>query len=91
MLFGHWLQILGLLLLALLVFGPKRMVQMGSALGKAVKDFRESTKDISWSSLLAGEEQPASRRAPDTFAPEDAGPIVEGSVTHNEEHADHLR
>jgi TatA/E family protein of Tat protein translocase len=90
MLFGHWLQILGLLLLALLVFGPKRMVEMGSALGRAVKDFRESTKDISWSNLLSGNEQPAPSRAPEYDTPEDAGPVVEGTVTHNEEHADSL-
>ncbi|HEV8190568.1 MAG TPA: twin-arginine translocase TatA/TatE family subunit [Ktedonobacterales bacterium] len=88
MLFGHWLQILLLLGLALLVFGPKRMVEMGSALGRAVKDFRESTKDISWSSLLSGNEQPAPSHAPEHFAQDDAGSVVEGSVTHNEEHAD---
>ncbi len=88
--FGHWLQILLLLGLALLVFGPKRMVEMGSALGKAFRDFRESTKDISWSSLLAGEEQPA-RHTPETYAPDSAGPVVEGTVTHNDEqHADSL-
>jgi TatA/E family protein of Tat protein translocase len=89
MIFGHWLQIIGLLLLALLVFGPKRMVEMGSALGKAVKDFRESTKDISWSNLLSGNEQPAPLHT-EHFAQDDAGPIVEGTVTHAEERSDSL-
>jgi TatA/E family protein of Tat protein translocase len=90
MLFGHWLQIIGLLLLALLVFGPKRMIEMGSSLGKAVKDFRESTKDISWSNLLTGAEQPAPLHTTDHFVQEDASSVVEGTVTHNEEHADSL-
>jgi TatA/E family protein of Tat protein translocase len=89
--FGHWLQILLLLGLALLVFGPKRMIEMGSAFGKAFKDFREATKDISWSNLLSGNEQPEPRRAPEYDTPEDTGPVVEGTVTHNEEHADSLK
>ena len=89
MLFGHWLQILLLLGLALLVFGPKRMIAMGSSFGKAFRDFREATKDISWSSLLSGEEQPV-RSTPQSVAQDDAGSVVEGTVTHNEEHADSL-
>jgi len=90
MIFGHWLQIIGLLMLALLVFGPKRMVEMGSALGKAFRDFRESTKDISWSNLLSGTKQPAPMPTTEHFAQDDAGPVVEGTVTHTEEHADSL-
>lgn len=90
MLFGHWLQILLLLGLALLIFGPKRMIEMGSSFGKAFRDFREATKDISWSNLLSGEEQPAPRHAPEPFAQDDASTTVEGTVTHNEEHADSL-
>jgi sec-independent protein translocase protein TatA len=88
--FGHWLQILGLLLLALLVFGPKRMVQMGSSLGKAVKEFRDSTKDFSWSNLLSQNDQPTPEKAPDQLAQNDANSIVEGSVTHPKEHSDSL-
>src|SRR6185437_8222022 len=53
---SHWLEIIGLLLLALLVFGPKRMVEMGSSLGKMFKEFRESTKDLNLSQMLSGTE-----------------------------------
>jgi TatA/E family protein of Tat protein translocase len=44
--FGHLPEILILLVIALLVFGPKRMIEMGSSLGKAFRDLRESVKDI---------------------------------------------
>jgi sec-independent protein translocase protein TatA len=43
---GHWFELLVVLLIGLLVFGPKRMIEMGSSLGKAVRDMRESLKDI---------------------------------------------
>lgn len=43
---GHIPEILILLLIALLVFGPKRMIEMGSSLGKAFRELREATKDI---------------------------------------------
>lgn len=51
-------EIIVLCVVGLLVFGPKRVIEMGGALGKAWREFRESTKDLSWSALLAGDEQP---------------------------------
>ena len=44
--FGHLPEILLLLIVGLLVLGPKRMIEMGSSLGKAFREFRESIKDI---------------------------------------------
>jgi TatA/E family protein of Tat protein translocase len=54
--FGHWPEILILLFLALLVFGPKRMIDMGSAFGKAFREFREATKELSWPGLGGGDD-----------------------------------
>lgn len=45
-LLGHWPELLAVLLIGLLVFGPKRMIEMGSSLGKAVREMRESLKDL---------------------------------------------
>ncbi len=63
--FGHLPELLVVLLLGLLVFGPKRMVEMGSALGKAWSEFRDATKDMSWSNLLTSsndhEESPSAK------------------------------
>lgn len=55
--FGHLPEIIILLAVGLLVFGPKRMIQMGSQFGKAFRDFREATKELSWSNLLSTEPQ----------------------------------
>ena len=78
---GHWMEILAILVLALLVFGPKRMVDMGSSLGKAFREFRDSTKDINFAQMLNGTDDddaddPAVRITPITAAPH----IVEGSI-----------
>lgn len=54
MFFGHWLEIMVLLVVALLVFGPKRMIEMGSSFGKAFRELREATKDVSWTNLMTG-------------------------------------
>ncbi len=42
----HWWDLLPLLLLALLFFGPKRLPQMGSAVGQTIKEFQKSFRDI---------------------------------------------
>lgn len=39
---AHWSQILILLVLALVVFGPKRLPEVGSAIGKTVREFQKS-------------------------------------------------
>jgi len=54
---GHWLELFGLLIVGLLIFGPKRVIEMGSALGKALRELREATKGMSWTGLM-GEESP---------------------------------
>ncbi|HLZ24004.1 MAG TPA: twin-arginine translocase TatA/TatE family subunit [Ktedonobacterales bacterium] len=57
MLFGHLPELLIILVIALLVFGPKRMIEMGSSFGKAFREFKNATKDLSWNNLLTGGEQ----------------------------------
>jgi len=80
---GHWLEIIVLLALALLVFGPKRMVSMGSSLGKAFREFRESTKDLNFSQMFTGQdadEDTSSRITPITPITPTTPHIVEGSI-----------
>ena len=57
--FGHWFEILALLGLALLVFGPKRMIEMGSQVGKAFRELQNSVKDMNLSSLINADDEPA--------------------------------
>jgi sec-independent protein translocase protein TatA len=37
-----WVEILILLLVALLVFGPKRLPEMGRSLGRGMREFKDS-------------------------------------------------
>ncbi|HEX8036901.1 MAG TPA: twin-arginine translocase TatA/TatE family subunit [Ktedonobacterales bacterium] len=57
---GHLPEMLFLAALGLLVFGPKRVIEMGSSLGKALREFQQATKDMNLSNLLTGEEDTSS-------------------------------
>jgi sec-independent protein translocase protein TatA len=39
--FGHTPEIIVILLIALLIFGPKKLPEMGSAIGKSIKEFKK--------------------------------------------------
>ena len=41
----HWQDLLVILLVGLLVFGPKRLPELGSSLGKTLQAFRQSMHD----------------------------------------------
>lgn len=42
---GPW-EIVVVLLVALIVFGPSRLPEMGKAMGKAIREFRRATADL---------------------------------------------
>lgn len=48
---GHLPELIVILGVGLLVFGPKRMIDMGAAAGKAFREFREATRDLNLNSL----------------------------------------
>ncbi len=43
---AHWFDLLIVAVLALLVFGPKKLPEIGSAVGKTYKEFRKSIGEI---------------------------------------------
>lgn len=70
----HGLDLIVILVIALLIFGPKKLPEMGSAVGKSIKEFRkgmseltahkeEETKAPSTLSYEAIERENASKRA----------------------------
>jgi sec-independent protein translocase protein TatA len=69
-------EIIGLGLLALLLFGPKRLPEMGRGLGKGLREFKDSvtgdnTKDehgFSLSKLEVPEEETATPMVPERVA-----------------------
>ena len=40
------MEILGILVLALVVFGPKRLPEMGKSIGKAIREFKSVGNEI---------------------------------------------
>jgi sec-independent protein translocase protein TatA len=42
-----WPEILIILIVALLLFGAKRLPEIGSSMGKAIREFKKSFKDVS--------------------------------------------
>jgi len=42
----HPLDLIIILVIALLIFGPKKLPEMGSALGKSIKEFQRGMKEL---------------------------------------------
>lgn len=49
--FNHIPELLGLLVLGLIIFGPKRMIEMGSQAGRMLRELRSAMKDLNWNPL----------------------------------------
>lgn len=43
--FAHWWELALVLILALVFFGPKRLPEIGGAMGKGIKEFKKATTD----------------------------------------------
>jgi TatA/E family protein of Tat protein translocase len=52
MFFSHAPELVLLLVGALIIFGPKRLPEIGSALGKSIRDFKSSVSDVKESTGL---------------------------------------
>ena len=46
MFFGHLCELVIVLIIALVVFGPKRLPEIGSALGRGLHEFRKATSEL---------------------------------------------
>jgi len=42
----HGFDLIVILLIALLIFGPKKLPEMGSAIGKSIKEFRKGMSEL---------------------------------------------
>jgi TatA/E family protein of Tat protein translocase len=52
------------LVIALLVVGPKRLPEMGNSLGKTIREFRKASTDVTEAVSLEPEAQPATAAQP---------------------------
>ena len=51
-------EIILILLLALIIFGPRRLPEMGRTIGKSLKEFRKATTDLRQELEVDLEEEP---------------------------------
>ena len=42
----HGLDLVFILIIALLIFGPKKLPEMGAAIGKSIKEFRKGVNEL---------------------------------------------
>ncbi len=70
-------EILVILVVALLVFGPDRLPELARNLGKGLAEFRRASSDLRRSVLEAAEEPRPQPPAPPAALPPPAGPADE--------------
>ena len=61
---GHIWELAIILGLALVVFGPKRLPEIGGALGKGIREFKHSTSELSDSITASHEASPVAVPVP---------------------------
>lgn len=71
-----WPEILTILVLALLVFGPRRLPELGRTLGRALSEFRRASSDLKRTLnaelALEDDERPRTPRRPELAEPAEA-------------------
>ena len=65
----HWWELIPLLLIGILIFGPKKLPELGSSVGKTIKEFQKSMREVT--------QKPEEPLAPPQLT---AGPIPELSA-----------
>jgi len=68
------LELVVVLIIALVIFGPKRLPELGRSMGKGIREFRGS---------ISGKDNDESEKTPEIEGAQDADEPVEGEVvTH---------
>jgi sec-independent protein translocase protein TatA len=57
---GHWPFLLILLVIVLIIWGPGKLPELGSGMGKAIREFRKASSDVKDSIVQATSETPQS-------------------------------
>lgn len=70
-------EVLFILVLALLIFGPKRLPELGRTIGKGMAQFRKASNDLKRSieTEIALEERQNPPHRPSAFIPSGRGPV----------------
>jgi sec-independent protein translocase protein TatA len=55
---SHWVWIIILLVVVLIIFGPGRLPELGGAVGKAMREFRKATTELTNEVTTAAQAKP---------------------------------
>lgn len=70
----HWAYIILLLVVVLIIFGPGRLPELGGAVGKAMREFRKATSEITNEVTSAAQAKPEPTPAEKASTPETKTP-----------------
>jgi sec-independent protein translocase protein TatA len=70
----HWFYIAGLLIIVLIIFGPGRLPELGGAVGKAMREFRKATTELTNDVTSAVQATPATPATPPPATPPPPAP-----------------
>ncbi|HUY74433.1 MAG TPA: twin-arginine translocase TatA/TatE family subunit [Candidatus Dormibacteraeota bacterium] len=68
----HPVYFIVLLVIVLIIFGPGRLPELGGAVGKAMREFRKATNELTTEVTNATQSKPEPTAASATSAPESA-------------------
>ncbi len=77
------IQIIIVLVIALLVFGPKRLPEMGRTIGRGLREFKSSVADF-------GSDEPAAPRPAATASQAPPAPSAPTAAAHHDDEADEV-
>lgn len=67
-------EIIGIVVLALLLFGGRKLPELGSSVGKTITNFRKGLSEAKEDDVVAAGEQPAAVQAPPPAPPAPPAP-----------------
>jgi sec-independent protein translocase protein TatA len=71
---GHWTYLLILLVVVLIIFGPGRLPELGGAVGKAMREFRKATTELTDEVKNSMDPKPATKVESTSTPSEPKGP-----------------
>jgi len=62
------LELIIILAIALLIVGPRRLPEMGNAVGRTIREFRKASSDLTDAATVTPEAKPAAPPQPNTLS-----------------------
>jgi sec-independent protein translocase protein TatA len=81
-------EMLVILVIALIIFGPRKLPELGKSLGKSLAEFKRASNDLrnTLEEEIKVEEQQTVKRTPPPAIPASSTPVVEDHATPRVDH-----